>query len=272
MNWRQAAATPVEASTSSFPRSRPRRRHADHDSQSVAAGVGNHLRAAGRGGGILELGTGRGNREGRVDAGQSGGRWRARRSRQREPARRSGTQRFTGYYRPEDMDVDPIALEEGVFRVCWANTGRMSHVGGGLVENGAVYSEIMCLVEEPPSAAVPMPATGTIPSVSRFVPGDLMAQMYDNVAFQPQQATWWCWKTAQPAVVTSSNQVHRPSFGATTSGCACPMEPTKTFSPTAASALRRCATRPPSRLDSSSRRREKGVRDPAAPGRRHCRR
>ena len=94
-------------------------------------------------------------------------------------------QKFTGYYRPEDMDVDPIALEDGVFRVCWANTGRMSHVGGGLVENGAVYSEIMCLVEEPPSAAVPMPATGTIPTVERFVPGDRIAQMYDNVAFQP---------------------------------------------------------------------------------------
>src|SRR5262249_10134042 len=34
-------------------------------------------------------------------------------------------QRFTGYYRPEDMDVDPIAAEKGVFRACWANTGRM---------------------------------------------------------------------------------------------------------------------------------------------------
>ena len=63
-------------------------------------------------------------------------------------------QKFTGYYRPEDMDVDPIALEDGVFRV-------------------------------PPSAAVPISATGTIPTVERFVPGDRIAQMYDNVAFQP---------------------------------------------------------------------------------------
>jgi secreted PhoX family phosphatase len=94
-------------------------------------------------------------------------------------------QRFTGYYRPEDMDIDPIAAEQGVFRACWANTGRMSHGGGSLVENGGVNSEIMCLVEEPPSTAVPSPTTGTIPSVQRFIPGTPQGQMYDNVAFQP---------------------------------------------------------------------------------------
>jgi hypothetical protein len=94
-------------------------------------------------------------------------------------------QRFTGYYRPEDMDVDPIALAKGVFRVCWANTGRVSHAGGSLVENSAVRSEVMCLVEEPPSVAVPSPATGTIPTVERFVPGSAEGAMYDNVAFQP---------------------------------------------------------------------------------------
>jgi hypothetical protein len=56
-------------------------------------------------------------------------------------------QRFTGYYRPEDMDVDPVALEDGVFRACWANTGRRSHADSSLVENSSVESEIMCLVE-----------------------------------------------------------------------------------------------------------------------------
>jgi hypothetical protein len=94
-------------------------------------------------------------------------------------------QRFTGYYRPEDMDIDPIAADDGVFRACWANTGRQSHAGGSTVENSAVASEIMCLTEEPPSAAVPAPATGTIPTVERFVPGSRQANMFDNVAFQP---------------------------------------------------------------------------------------
>ena len=94
-------------------------------------------------------------------------------------------QKFTGYYRPEDMDVDPIALADGVVRACWANTGRESHSGGSMVENSAVYGEVMCLTEEPPSAAVPAPPTGTIPKVDRFVAGSPEAAMFDNVAFQP---------------------------------------------------------------------------------------
>ena len=112
-------------------------------------------------------------------------------------------QKFTGYYRPEDMDVDPIALENGVFRACWANTGRMSHVGGSLVENGGVYSEVMCLVEEPPSLAVPAPPTGTIPTVSRFIPGDMTAQMYDNVAFQPHTGNVVLLEDGPTSLVTS---------------------------------------------------------------------
>jgi hypothetical protein len=111
-------------------------------------------------------------------------------------------QRFTGYYRPEDMDIDPIAAEEGVFRACWANTGRMSHGAGSLVENGGVNSEIMCLVEEPPSAAVPAPATGTIPSVQRFIPGTPQGQMYDNVAFQPHTGNLVVLEDGPVSVVT----------------------------------------------------------------------
>src|SRR5262245_19926558 len=94
-------------------------------------------------------------------------------------------QKFTGYYRPEDMDIDPIAKAEGVFRACWANTGRMSHTDSSLVENSAVATEIMCLVEKPPSTAVPNPTTGTIPVVSRFVTGSEERGMFDNLSFQP---------------------------------------------------------------------------------------
>ena len=94
-------------------------------------------------------------------------------------------QKFTGYYRPEDMDIDPIAAEHGVFRGCWANTGRMSHTDGSIVENSGVKAEIMCLVEAPPSAAAPNPVTGTIPTVDRFFAGSEERGMFDNVAFQP---------------------------------------------------------------------------------------
>lgn len=94
-------------------------------------------------------------------------------------------QKFTGYYRPEDMDIDPIAAKKGVFRACWANTGRKSHTASSVVENSAVESEIMCLVENPPTPAVPAPPTGTIPTVERFITGSEQRAMYDNVAFQP---------------------------------------------------------------------------------------
>ena len=94
-------------------------------------------------------------------------------------------QKFTGYYRPEDMDIDPIALEDGIFRACWANTGRMSHTDSSLVENSGVKAEIMCLVENPPSTFAPNPVTGTIPTVDRFVVGSEERGMFDNVAFQP---------------------------------------------------------------------------------------
>jgi secreted PhoX family phosphatase len=94
-------------------------------------------------------------------------------------------QKFTGYYRPEDMDIDPIAREDGIFRACWANTGRMSHTDSSLVENSGVKTEIMCLVENPPSTFAPNPVTGTIPTVDRFVTGSEERGMYDNVAFQP---------------------------------------------------------------------------------------
>jgi secreted PhoX family phosphatase len=94
-------------------------------------------------------------------------------------------QRFTGYYRPEDMDIDPVAAEDGVFRACWANTGRMSHTDSSIVENSGVKAEIMCLVENLPSTAAPNPATGTIPTVDRFLAGSQERGMFDNVAFQP---------------------------------------------------------------------------------------
>ena len=90
-------------------------------------------------------------------------------------------QKFTGYYRPEDMDIDPVARDEGTFRACWANTGRLNFGGASTVENSAVHGEIMCIVEEP-SATAP---TGSIPVVSRFVVGSQQAGMFDNVAFQP---------------------------------------------------------------------------------------
>jgi secreted PhoX family phosphatase len=109
-------------------------------------------------------------------------------------------QKFTGYYRPEDMDVDPIAAANGVFRACWANTGRLNFGGGSLVENSAVHGEILCIVEEPNAAAT----TGTIPVVTRFVIGSQQAGMFDNVAFQPQTGNLVVLEDGPTSIVTPS--------------------------------------------------------------------
>jgi hypothetical protein len=114
-------------------------------------------------------------------------------------------QKFTGYYRPEDMDVDPIAAGNGVFRACWANTGRLNFGGGTLVENSAVHGEIMCVVEEP-SAAAP---TGMIPVVTRFIIGSQQAGMFDNVAFQPHTGNLVVLEDGPTSIITATGEQPR---------------------------------------------------------------
>jgi secreted PhoX family phosphatase len=89
--------------------------------------------------------------------------------------------KFTGYYRPEDMEFDPIALERGEVRACWANTGRMSKGAGSAVETGSIMGEVMCLTD----AASATAAGGAVPTVRRFIAGDTQANYFDNLAFQP---------------------------------------------------------------------------------------
>ena len=89
--------------------------------------------------------------------------------------------KFNGYYRPEDMDIDPIARSNDEVRVCWTDTGRMSNGGGSAEETGAIYGEIMCLTDEADAAA----PSGGIPTVRRFISGNPQFNYFDNVAFQP---------------------------------------------------------------------------------------
>jgi hypothetical protein len=70
----------------------------------------------------------------------------------------------------------------------------------------------MCLVEAPPSVAVPAPLTGTIPTVSRLIPGDLTAQMYDNVAFQPHTSNLVVLEDGPTSLVTSLQPGALPEF------------------------------------------------------------
>jgi hypothetical protein len=81
---------------------------------------------------------------------------------------------YTGYYRPEDMEMDPIAAQNGVLRVCWSNTGN---------DTFDQWGEILCMQDETTSEAGFN--TGTMPVVTPFVIGNPHLRMPDNLAFQP---------------------------------------------------------------------------------------
>ncbi len=79
---------------------------------------------------------------------------------------------YTGFYRPEDMDLDPIALAAGRIRACWNNTGN---------DAASNWGETLCL-EDVPAASQP---TGRQPVVEPLVIGNEQLRMADNLDFQP---------------------------------------------------------------------------------------
>ena len=111
------------------------------------------------------------------------------------------THGLTGYYRPEDMELDPIAAENGAIRLCWTNTGRMTNGWNSEIENGHNYGEVMCLIDEPQSNA----ATGRVPVVTRFLSGDRDANHFDNIAFQPKTGNMVLLEDGEVEVLNADN-------------------------------------------------------------------
>jgi hypothetical protein len=81
---------------------------------------------------------------------------------------------YTGYYRSEDMELDPIAWVNGKVRACWANTGNDSQ---------EFWGEVLCVNDE--STTDTSFNTGTRPVVTPFLIGNPSLRMPDNLAFQP---------------------------------------------------------------------------------------
>jgi hypothetical protein len=79
----------------------------------------------------------------------------------------------TGYYRPEDLELDPEFAGPGA-RFCWTNTG---------LAEGGNYGEVMCAVDSAPLTAS---VTQRTVVVNRFVEGDQDMNQPDNFAFQPK--------------------------------------------------------------------------------------
>ena len=85
----------------------------------------------------------------------------------------SGVNRLTGYYRPEDLEVDPAALAIDDVRLCGANTG---------IEEFRTFGEVVCLNDGDVGASL---ANSGVPEAQYFVVGTPQLAMPDNLAFQP---------------------------------------------------------------------------------------
>ena len=84
---------------------------------------------------------------------------------------------LTGYYRPEDSDLDPIALREGRVRLCSPNTGD---------EENHLYGQVICITDGTIAEAE---ANTASPEVEPFVFGGTSQgiNMPDNIGFQPRR-------------------------------------------------------------------------------------
>ena len=86
---------------------------------------------------------------------------------------------LTGYYRPEDAEVDPKALAAGLVRWCGNNTGNE-----GQDRN---WGETICVTDGTLEEATHNEAT---PEVQYLVMGNPELAMPDNLAYQPGRGNW----------------------------------------------------------------------------------
>jgi secreted PhoX family phosphatase len=91
----------------------------------------------------------------------------------------AATLKLTGYYRPEDIDIDEKALGDGSVRFCGNNTGNES--------NDRAWGESVCITDGTLDQATEGTST---PELQLFVVGNPELAMMDNMAYQPGRGNW----------------------------------------------------------------------------------
>lgn len=91
----------------------------------------------------------------------------------------AATLKLTGYYRPEDADVDRAAEASGYVRFCANNTGNEA--------DDASFGEAICLSDGTLAESLANTAT---PEVQFLVVGTPDLAMPDNIAYQPRRGNW----------------------------------------------------------------------------------
>jgi hypothetical protein len=104
------------------------------------------------------------------------------------------TLKLTGYYRPEDADIDLEALEAGNVHSCANNTGNE--------ENDQFYGETICITDGTVAQAAGNTAT---PEVQLLVAGHPGLAMPDNMAYQPERGNWIIHEDADTEYLTPHN-------------------------------------------------------------------
>jgi secreted PhoX family phosphatase len=89
------------------------------------------------------------------------------------------TLKLTGYYRPEDIDLDAVALAAGSVRFCGNNTGNESQNNN--------WGQTICITDGTLAQAT---ANTAVPEVQFFVIGSHDFAMMDNIAYQPGRGNW----------------------------------------------------------------------------------
>ena len=84
----------------------------------------------------------------------------------------------TGYYRPEDIDIDTKALAAGNVRFCGNNTGR---------DSSRYFGEAICFTD---GTVVASASGSTTPEVTLLVQGSQEINMPDNIAYQAGRGNW----------------------------------------------------------------------------------
>ena len=91
----------------------------------------------------------------------------------------ASTLKLTGYYRPEDLEVDPAALAQGWVRFCGNNTGNEG--------DDHNWGETICATDGTLAEATANSAT---PELQYLVIGSHDFAMMDNLAYQPGSGNW----------------------------------------------------------------------------------
>jgi len=108
----------------------------------------------------------------------------------------AATFKLTGYYRPEDIDIDLKALAKGNVRFCGVNTGNEG-------ENRN-WGEVICFTDGTLDQAL---ANSAIPETQIFVVATPEQAMMDNVAYQPGRGNWIFHEDGDGAEVGRNNDL-----------------------------------------------------------------